>query len=140
MQLSARNQWPGRVEEITDGVVTSEVEVALDGGQRVVATVTTDSVRRLALAAGSPLVVLVKASSVILSAGRPGRISARNQLEGHVTRVERGAVQAVVTLETVGGQEVTATLTLGSLDALGLAEGSAATALFKASHVILAAD
>jgi len=140
MKLSARNQWSGFVESVTDGVVTSEVTVRLSEQQLIVATVTTGSVRRLGLEAGAPVTAIVKASSVIVGAGPAGRTSARNQLTGPVSRIERGAVQGVVTLSCGDGIEVTSTLTLGSLDSLGLQEGDQATALIKASHVLLAVD
>lgn len=140
MKLSARNQWSGHVESVTDGVVTSEVTLRLSEQQQIVATVTMDSVRRLGLEAGSPATAIVKASSVILGAGQAGRTSARNQLSGLVSRIERGAVQGVVTLSCADGIEVTSTLTLGSLEALGLKEGDQASALIKASHVLLAVD
>jgi molybdate transport system regulatory protein len=54
-----------------------------------------------------------------------------------VTRIVPGAVNTEVVLELPGGGSVAAVVTNQSVQALGLAEGSAATALFKASSVIL---
>ncbi|MEO6033261.1 MAG: TOBE domain-containing protein [Burkholderiaceae bacterium] len=67
------------------------------------------------------------------------RTSARNQLAGTVTKIERGAVNAAVELGLPGGGDrVHATLTLGSLRELGLKKGVHAVALIKAPSVFLA--
>ena len=67
------------------------------------------------------------------------RISARNQLEGTVTRVHRGASIANVELD-VGGGRLVASITVEAADELGLEEGRAVTAVVKASDVLLAVD
>lgn len=68
------------------------------------------------------------------------RTSARNQFVGRVTGVKHGAVDAEVTLDVGGGQELVAVITHESVEHLGLAVGSEAFALIKASWVILAPD
>jgi molybdate transport system regulatory protein len=65
------------------------------------------------------------------------RASARNQLRGTVRRVRRGAVSAEVALELGDGLEIVATVTNEAVDELRLARGRAATALIKASWVLL---
>jgi molybdopterin-binding protein len=67
------------------------------------------------------------------------RISARNQLEGTVTKVRRGASIANVELD-VGGKRLVASVTVEAADELGLEEGRAVTAVVKASDVLLAVD
>ena len=68
------------------------------------------------------------------------RTSARNQLAGNVARIERGAVNAIVTLALPGAaDEVHAVLTLASLRELGLKKGVPAVALIKAPSVFIAA-
>ena len=67
MQLSARNQLPGTVEAVKEGAVMAEVVVTLDGGLEVVSAITVDSVRRLKLAVGSKVTVIVKATEVMLA-------------------------------------------------------------------------
>ena len=66
--------------------------------------------------------------------------SARNQFSGHVTALTKGAVNDEVVLKTAGGLEVVAIITSGSALSLGLSVGKAATALVKASSVILMVD
>jgi len=67
MQLSARNQLPGTVKAVKEGAVMAEVVVTLNGGLEVVSAITVDSVRRLKLAVGSKVTVIVKATEVMLA-------------------------------------------------------------------------
>lgn len=67
------------------------------------------------------------------------RISARNVLRGTVVEVVRGATTAHVRLD-VGGTVVTAAITNEAVDELGLAPGMAASAVVKASDVMVAVD
>jgi molybdopterin-binding protein len=65
------------------------------------------------------------------------KLSARNKLDGAVTSIHRGEAIANVTLE-VGGQRLVASITVEAVDELGLKEGTAVTAIIKASDVIIA--
>ena len=65
------------------------------------------------------------------------RLSARNQLQGTVSAIDLGAVMATVTIELLGGQEVVATITKDSVEALGLAAGDSVTAVIKSTEVIV---
>jgi molybdate transport system regulatory protein len=140
LRTSARNQLYGTVTALARGAVNDEVSIGLPGGQRLVATVTRESAEALGLVEGAAVVALVKASSVVLVAGGEGaaaRLSARNQLSGVVNGVRRGEVNAEVTLELPGGLVVAAVVTDASVEALGLDIGVSATAIFKASSVLL---
>ncbi|HEU0066621.1 MAG TPA: TOBE domain-containing protein [Sphingomonas sp.] len=70
--------------------------------------------------------------------GTAMKTSARNALRGEVLRVTQGEVEAEVVLAIADGVEIVATITRASVDALGLAPGVVATALVKASFVVLA--
>ena len=67
------------------------------------------------------------------------KLSARNQLKGTVTAVNKGAAIANVVLD-VSGQRLVASITVEAVDDLGLTEGSEVTAIVKASDVIIATD
>jgi molybdate transport system regulatory protein len=67
------------------------------------------------------------------------KLSARNQMKGTVTAIKEGAVEAQVTLD-VGGQKLTAVVTMDAVADLGLAVGTEAVAVIKADHVMLAVD
>ncbi|RYE92172.1 MAG: LysR family transcriptional regulator, partial [Oxalobacteraceae bacterium] len=52
MQTSARNQFFGTVTRVVPGAVNDEIELAIAGGQKIVAIVTRESTDNLALAPG----------------------------------------------------------------------------------------
>ncbi|RYU60555.1 LysR family transcriptional regulator [Methylolobus aquaticus] len=138
MKASARNQWFGTVNDVDVGAVNAEVYVQLKGGTQLVATVTKESVTSLGLAKGKEVLALVKAPLVMIVADLEGyRLSARNQLAGTITHLQKGAVNAEVVIGLPGGDSVAATITNQSVESLGLATGMPATAIFKAGAVIL---
>jgi molybdopterin-binding protein len=67
------------------------------------------------------------------------KLSARNQLAGTVTSINRGEAIANVALD-VAGQRIVASITVEAVAELGLAEGSEVTAIIKASDVMIAID
>jgi molybdate transport system regulatory protein len=69
MELSARNQFTGRVTRIVRGGVVAEVTVDIGHGQEIVSVITNSSVDRLQLAEGSPVTAIVKATEVLLASG-----------------------------------------------------------------------
>lgn len=138
MKISTRNIFEGSVATIRNGAVNAEVEIATAGGDRIVAIVTESSVKALGLAPGVRANAYVKAPWVTLLTGVADiRFSARNQLSGTVSGLQKGAVNTAVALKLAGGSVVHAVVTNEAAEELGLAEGVAATALIKASHVIV---
>ncbi len=67
------------------------------------------------------------------------RISARNVLSGRIVALTKGATTAHVVLDA-NGTRVTASITNEAVDELGLAVGGAASAVIKASDVMIAVD
>ena len=63
-------------------------------------------------------------------------ISARNQLKGTVRHVAPGAVMSEVVVD-VGGQEVVAMISKGSVERLRLKAGDAVVAVIKATDVMI---
>jgi molybdate transport system regulatory protein len=68
------------------------------------------------------------------------KVSARNVFAGAVTAIKKGTVNTEVTLTLKGGATVTAIVTNGSIDNLGLTVGKDAYAIIKASAIIIGAD
>ena len=66
MKLSARNQLPGTVTQITPGAVNGTVKVELGHGLVVTASITEEAIADLALAEGDQVTVVVKASDVMI--------------------------------------------------------------------------
>jgi len=67
------------------------------------------------------------------------KISARNQLKGIITNIQTGAVNSIVTLK-VGDSDITASITNGAIEELGLKVGDEAYAIIKASSVMIGVD
>ena len=65
------------------------------------------------------------------------KLSARNQLKGTVTAIERGAVSAKVKIDVGGGVFVTSSITTESVDDLGRAIGDQVMAIIKSSDVMI---
>ncbi|MDR2261409.1 MAG: TOBE domain-containing protein [Azoarcus sp.] len=138
MKVSARNVFKGKVGAVKTGAVNAEVDVVLEGDDHLTAVITVESVKTLALAVGKPVVAMVKAPWVMLMTDQANvRLSARNCLAGTIKSVQSGAVNAEVTLALPGGTEISAIVTRESVNELGLKPGVAATAVIKASSIIL---
>jgi len=140
LKTQARNQFSGRVAEITRGEVKSEVSLDIGDGRRVVGMINNKSVDDLDLKVGTEALALIKASSVIVAPGRGFKSSARNQFTGLVSQCEPGAVNGVVIIELPDGKSIEALITNESIRTLELKIGDEATALVKAyhTHIILA--
>ena len=137
MKTSARNQFFGTAKSIQVGAINDAIEIAVAGGQTVVATVTRESTQELDLDVGREVFALIKASSIILvSEAEDVRFSARNQFAGTVARIQTGAVKSEVVV-SVGDSTLAVIITNDSAKSLELKEGSPVTAIFKASSVIV---
>lgn len=138
MKISARNVFEGKITALVDGAVNAEVEITTAGGDRLVAVVTEGSVKSLGLAPGKPVMAFVKAPWVMVLAGEGNvKFSARNQLPGTVESVSKGSVNSEVGIKLTGGTLVYAVVTNEAVLELGLKPGVPASALIKASHVVL---
>lgn len=139
MKTSARNVFNGTVKEIHPGAINDEIVLTAEGGQEIVAIVTNTSTRKLGLAPGKPCIAMIKASTVlVMTDASDYLLSTRNQFDGHIARLEKGAVNSEVEIRTAGGFNLCAIITNASAAGLGLAPGVAATAIVKAQQVILA--
>ncbi|MGZ6346513.1 MAG: TOBE domain-containing protein [Anaerolineales bacterium] len=68
------------------------------------------------------------------------KLSARNILKGKVMKIVKGAVNAEVTIQLPGGEQLVSIITNSSVVSLGLKEGKEAYAVIKASSVMVAVD
>ncbi|MEV0415254.1 TOBE domain-containing protein [Streptomyces sp. NPDC050448] len=137
MSLSIRNQIAGTVTAVTAGEAMATVKVRLEGGQDIIAAITTDAVKDLGIAEGSAVKALVKATEVALATGAVDGISIRNQLAGTVSDVAAGGAMASVKVDVNGGG-LTAAITKDAVEALGLSAGSSVVALIKSTEISLA--
>jgi molybdopterin-binding protein len=68
------------------------------------------------------------------------RISARNQFKGRILEVKKGATTSHVRIEIAPGKVITSSITNEAVEQLGLKAGGEATAVIKASSVMIAVD
>ncbi len=68
------------------------------------------------------------------------RISARNQIQGTVLEVKKGATTSHVRVDIGGGHVMTASITNEAVDDLGIKAKGAVTVVIKASDVMIAVD
>lgn len=140
--IAALNRFAGQplVEAITGGSGGGGAQLTVMG-KRVLAfhqALTTLQQRLLAAPPGA-----TSPSDIDQLLQRLGNLmlktSARNQFEGRVVSITRGAVNSEVVLDLEGGDRLTAIITHRSVEDLGLREGSSSIALIKSSFVVLAA-
>ena len=67
------------------------------------------------------------------------KISARNQLKGTVKEINEGVVNGIVVID-IGGQNVSATISMSSIKELGLEVGKTAYAIVKSTEMMIAED
>ncbi|WP_319764578.1 TOBE domain-containing protein [Maridesulfovibrio sp.] len=67
MELSARNLIPGKIKEITVGMVNAEVVIEVAPGVEVVSIITKNSVERMGLKKGDDIKAMIKATSVMVA-------------------------------------------------------------------------
>jgi molybdopterin-binding protein len=66
MKISARNILKGRVKEVKQGMVNTEVIVELTGGNQLVSVITKESAENLGLVKGKDVYAVIKASNVMI--------------------------------------------------------------------------
>ncbi|TQR32458.1 molybdenum-pterin-binding protein [Campylobacter sp. MIT 99-7217] len=65
------------------------------------------------------------------------KISARNQIKGKIVEIEQGAVNGIVKIDIGGGNIISASISMDSIKELDLKAGKEATAIIKASSVMV---
>ena len=69
MRISARNQFKGTVLDVKKGATTSHVRVDIGNGLIVTSSITNESVDDLAITVGGRVMVVIKASDVMIAVG-----------------------------------------------------------------------
>ena len=139
MKLSARNILKGTVERIEEGAVNGIVHLDVNK-EKISATISMNAIRELGLAKGKEAYAVIKATEVMVSTEKHLKISARNQMCGKVSAIEDGAVNGIVKIDTDCGAVVSATISMNAIHELGLQIGCDATAVIKATTVMIGVD
>ncbi len=66
MELSARNQIPGRITAIRLGNIMAEVTLDLGGGKSLTSVITRGAVERLGLKEGDEVTAVIKSTAVMI--------------------------------------------------------------------------
>ena len=140
MKISARNQIKGTVKTVKEGAVNAVVTICRGSHNLIKADITMEAVKQLGLEEGKECYAVVKATNVMFATSKIEGISARNQIEGTVVKVQEGAVNGHVTIEDEEGARISGSITNESIEALGLKEGGKAVAIIKATDVMVAVD
>ena len=122
--VEAGNIWRGKIVEQNEGLATIET------GSRQIEAVSN-------LKTGTNVTICLKFEDITLTlAGNQTQAtSARNNFTGTINRIVNLGAQVRVTLD--GGFPLTALITRRSFEGLGIKEGLAATATFKATAIHL---
>jgi len=67
MKLSTRNVLKGKVTEVKEGMVMAKVKVDIGNGNVITSLISTEAVKDLGVKAGEEILVLIKATSVMLA-------------------------------------------------------------------------
>lgn len=65
------------------------------------------------------------------------KISARNQLKGKIIEIEEGTVNGIVKIDIGNNNIISASISMDAIKELGLKVGENATAIIKASSVMI---
>jgi molybdopterin-binding protein len=68
------------------------------------------------------------------------KISARNVLKGQITEVKKGATTTHILIDIGGGTTVVSSITNEAADEMKLSKGQSASAVIKASDVMVGTD
>lgn len=139
LQSSARNQWRAEVFSLKLGVVRGEVTVRLPWGALIIASLTRESISRMALDFGTQVIVLIKAPMVHLTPGVSDfECSAENQFEGVISEIIRDEISTEIIVKLVSGDRVVTTLSADEYAEIGVEEGDKVTLFFDAEAIVLA--
>lgn len=139
MKISARNQLKGTISNIQDGAVNGIVTIDL-GDSKIKADITMEAIKDLGLKVGEQACAIIKATSVMFATSEIKGISARNQLTGKIIEVKPGAVNGHVAIELANGDKIKGSITNEAIESLGLKEGGQATAIIKATEVMVGVE
>lgn len=137
MKTSARNELTGKITNIIDGAVMSEVKITVSPEVTVSATVTKEGLASLGVNLNDEVTAIIKASSIII-AKEAIKTTARNVLKGKVVEVIKGAINSEIKL-SLGTAIISAIVTNDAIEDLSIKVSEDAYAIIKASSVILIA-
>lgn len=65
--ISARNQLKGMIENVTKGVVNTEVTLITGGGEHIVSIITNEAAKELGIVPGQNIVAIIKSTDIMIA-------------------------------------------------------------------------
>ena len=120
-------------------MANDEIQLALAGGERIVALITSERSLTMRLEIGRDAIALIRASSVILTTDNTDglKLSARNLLSGTIKDLHMDLVNAEVVIALKGQDTLGRNCHYPAAKELELTVGKTVNAIFKATDVIL---
>jgi molybdate transport system regulatory protein len=140
-KTSARNSFFGIVRKIRRGDIQTRVDMETLDGHAVAAVITNDSLERLDLGPGAPIVAEVKAPWVVLLDGEADPVcSAENRFRGVLTKIVQGEINAEYIVRISETTELCAIVSSAGVRRLRWKRGDRVWAVFNGFSVVLHAD
>ena len=136
--LSARNNVKGEVCEVKKGAVSGLVKIK-SGNECITANISLESIEKLGLEQGKTATAVIKATEVMIATEK-AKLSVRNQIPGKITEVKKGAVNGIVKVDADCGAKFTSTISIDSIEDLGLEVGKSVYVVIKATSVMVMVD
>ena len=137
MQISARNQIVGVVQDIVLGEVNAQISLKLKSGNILTSTITNSAVQNLGLELFDEVVAVIKSSNVLISNQGEFKISARNILKGEIEQINLSKVNSEVIINIGDEDKVVAVITTESINNMKLEVGTKVDAIIKASDIMI---
>ena len=103
----------------------------------MVSVITNTAVKNLDLNLNDEVVAIFKSSTVLLTTEITLSISARNKFQGVIDTINKGEINSEVILDIGNGDKIASIITTSSVDSLGLKKGAHASAIIKASDIMI---
>ncbi len=140
-KTSARNSFFGKVSEIRQGDIQSQVTLTTLGGDSISTVITNDSMDRLGIRPGSLLSAEIKAPWVVLQKNiKKPRCSADNILKGVITRINEGTINVEYAARIEDGTEMCSIVATQGAKNLDIQIGDPVWILFTCFAVVLHVD
>lgn len=137
MQLSARNQISGIIENISIGAVNAIVTITPKSGHQIYINISKNSIDDLELKLDDEVVAIFKSNNVLISTDTSLSLSARNKIAGTIRDLEEGAVNSEISIDIGEKQIITSVITNSAVRELDLKIGDNVTAIIKSSDVMI---
>ncbi len=137
MKISARNQIRGNIVLIQEDSVNAEVYIKLKSGYTIVSNITKASVINLNLKIDDEVTAFFKSSTVLLTKDLTLNISARNKLQGKIESINLGEINCEVIIDIGNSDKIASIVTSYSVKNLNLEVGIDASAIIKASDIMI---